>query len=678
MHSNILAICVGISTMSYLTPQLLAKEISYGNQKIVLSDSINPGNDFYHYVNNDWIKNTQIPDGNARYNSFIELYLNSEKQIQSIIDQLQNTPENELNQNQRNIRNLYLSYLNESYIEKIGISPILCDLKAIKEAKNHNEISHLMMLPNYNSLINYWVDPDAKNSKIYVLYISQGNLGLPNRDFYLKNSKEIKEVRKNYFDYISLILKNAGEKNVNNKAKKIINLEKSIAKIHWSPEDRRNTIKNYHSMSLEEVKKFTNGFDLSNFIKKNNLTDKSLKKIIVETDDAVAETIKIFINTPISTIKDYLIFRYLNKYASFLNKNFSDAHFNFFSNKLNGIKNKRTRKEYAIQMVNSLQGEPLGEIYVKKYFDKESKEKIQDLVNRIRNTFNLRLKNNNWMDFSTRKEALKKLERFTIKIGYPDKWNDFSNINFTQKELISNYKQILNWNHKNMLSKIGQPIRNWEWEMTPQTVNAYFNPVQNEIVLPAAILQAPFFDKNVDYAYNYGSIGAVIAHEMGHGFDDQGSLYDSTGELRDWWQNSAKVHFKEKTNKLIKQYNAFKINGQKINGYLTLGENIGDLGGLTIVLDAYKQFIKDNYLTCEAPIIDNTTGIQRLFISWARTWRELSNEESQRNRIMTDPHSPYKFRTNGVVRNIDDWYTAFGINKNNELFLEPNQRVYIW
>ncbi|EJD6537607.1 M13 family metallopeptidase [Providencia rettgeri] len=677
MRINILALIIGMSTISF-APQLLAKEVSYGQQKIVLSDSINPGNDFYRYVNEDWISKAKIPTGMPRINSFVDVYLNTEKQTQSIIDELQKIPENSLSHNQRNIRNLYLSYLNEEAIEKSGLSPIQHDLDAIKKAKDHNEISALMTQPDYKSLISYWVDLDAKAPDTYVLYLGQGGLGLPNRNYYLEDTPQMKDIRQSYIAYIGTMLKLAGETGVEQKAQKIFDLEKSLATVHWSPEARRDTLKNYHAMSLDEMKKYTQGFDWDAFISSRKLTDKQLEKVIVETDSAVEQTAKIFADTPISTLKDYLTFQYISEHARYLNKTVADAQFDFYSKKLNGVEKQRTRQERALQTVNSLQGEPLGQIYVEKYFDPQSKEKIKDLVSYVRGTFNERLKDNDWMDDTTRQEALKKLEQFTVKVGYPDQWNDFSTINLNPNTLLDNYKQVLAWSYDDMISKIGQPVRKWEWGMTPQTVNAYFNPVQNEIVFPAAILQAPFFDPNVDPAYNYGAIGAVIGHEMGHGFDDQGSLYDGTGQLRNWWSDSAKEHFKQKTEKLVEQYNGFAVDDLNVNGQLTLGENIGDLGGLNIALSAYKQFVKENYPNGEAPIIDGTTGLQRFFIAWARTWQELSNKESERNKIMTDPHSPNQFRANGVVRNIDDWYQTFGVDKDSALYLAPEQRIRIW
>ncbi|EPQ7199138.1 MULTISPECIES: M13 family metallopeptidase [Providencia] len=677
MQKKILALLISMSTIA-IAPSLYAKEVSYGDQKIVLSDNIASGDDFYRYVNQDWISKAKIPTGMPRINSFVELYLTTEKQLQSIIDQLQSSPENELNHNQRNIRNLYVSYLNEDAIEKIGISPLKDDLDAITNAKNHNDISKLMALPAYTPFISYWVDLDAKQPDTYVLYLGQGGLGLPNRNYYLDDTPQMEEIRKNYIAYIATILKLAGENDVEKKAQQIFALEKSMAQAHWSPEARRDTIKNYHPMTLNDMKKFTQGFAWDNFIQQWQLSDKQLNKVIVETDTAVEQLAQIYANTPVSTLQDYLRFHYLSDQAPYLNRDFSDARFDFYSRKLNGVEKQRTRKERALETVNRLQGEPMGQIYVEKYFNPESKAKITDLVSYVRGTFNSRLKDNDWMDDATRQEALKKLEQFTVKVGYPDKWNDFSSINLKPDTLLDNYKQVLNWVYNDNMSKIGQPVRKWEWGMTPQTINAYFNPVQNEIVFPAAILQAPFFDPNVDPAYNYGAIGAVIGHEMGHGFDDQGSLYDGTGQLRNWWSDDSKQHFKQKTDKLVEQYNSFSVDGQKVNGQLTLGENIGDLGGLNIALSAYKQFVKENYPNGEAPIIDGTTGLQRFFISWARTWQELSNKESERNKILTDPHSPNQFRANGVVRNMDEWYQTFGVDKDSKLYLEPEQRIRIW
>lgn len=677
MQKKILALLISMSTIA-IAPSLHAKEVSYGNQKIVLSDNIVSGDDFYRYVNQDWISKAKIPTGMPRINSFVELYLNTEKQLQTIIDELQSTPESSLNHNQRNIRHLYASYLNEDAIEKAGITPLKSDLDAINNAKNHTDINKLMAQPAYTPFISYWVDLDAKQPDTYVLYLGQGGLGLPNRNYYLDKTPQMEEIRKNYIAYIATILKLSGEKEVEKKAQQIFDLEKSMAEVHWSPEERRDTIKNYHPMTLDEMKKFTKGFEWDSFINQWQLSNKQLNKIIVENDSAVEQLAKIYADTPVSMLQNYLRFHYLSNQAAYLNRDYSDARFDFYSRKLNGVEKQRTRKERALETVNRLQGEPMGQIYVEKYFNPESKAKITDLVSYVRGTFKSRLTQNDWMDEPTRQEALKKLDQFTVKVGYPDKWHDFSDINLTSDNLLDNYKQVLKWSYNDDMSKIGQPVRSWEWGMTPQTINAYFNPVQNEIVFPAAILQAPFFDPNVDPAYNYGAIGAVIGHEMGHGFDDQGSLYDGTGQLRNWWSDTAKEHFKQKTDKLVAQYDGFTVDDQKVNGQLTLGENIGDLGGLNIALSAYKQFVKENYPNGEAPIIDGTTGLQRFFISWARTWQELANKESERNKILTDPHSPNQFRANGVVRNMDEWYQTFGVDKDNKLYLEPEQRIRIW
>ncbi|EFN7779690.1 M13 family peptidase, partial [Escherichia coli] len=558
------------------------------------------------------------------------------------------------------------------------LMPVKTDLIKIMQAKDHEDISRLMTLPGYTSLIAYWVGLDSKSPDTYVLYLGQGELGLPDRNYYLDNTPQMRETRKNYISYIETILKLTGEKDVKKRSQQIFDFEKSIAEVQWSLENCRDTIRNYHPMTLAEMKSFTSGFSWNSFIQYWGLTDQQLAKIVIENDTAVEQTVQIFVKTSVSVLKDFLIFHYINSHAVYLNNALSDAYFDFYQKKLNGVEKQRTRQERALQIVNSLQGEPLGQIYVEKYFYPQSKEKIQKLISYMFAAFNTRLKDNDWMDEATRKEAQKKLAQFTVKVGYPDKWNDFSTINLKPDTLMDNFKQVEAWTCRNLMSKIGQSVRKWEWNITPQTVNAYFDPVLNEIVFPAAILQAPFFEPNVDPAYNYGAIGSVIGHEMGHGFDDQGSLYDGTGRLRNWWSNNAKEHFKEKTAKLVEQYNNFEVDGQNLNGELTLGENIGDLGGLNIALSAYKRFAKDNYPNGEPPVIDGMTGLQRFFISWARTWQELSNKESVRNQILTDEHSPNQFRANGVVRNIDDWYTAFGVSKGNALYLEPENRVMIW
>ncbi|WJW80600.1 M13 family metallopeptidase [Moellerella wisconsensis] len=679
MKKTLLALAISISAIATM-PSAYTKDITYGSQTIVLSDNIAPGDDFYHYVNQQWIDQAKIPTGMSRINSFVELHLKTEKQLQSLIDNLLNQPENTLNHNQRNIRNLYLSYLDESAIKQAGLTPAQPLLNAIQQANSHADIAKLMAQPGFFSLISYWVDLDAKAPDTYVLYLGQGGLGLPNRSYYLDDSPQMVEIRKNYIEYIVTLLKLAGEDSAsaNQKAHKVLALETALAKAHWTPEANRDTIKQYHPMSLAEVTKYTAGYPLNELFDYWKLSDKQLKKIIVQNDSAVQQSAKIFADTDINTLKDYLQFHLLSSNANYLTPDFDSARFNFYSRQLNGIKQQRSRQERALETVNRLQDEPLGQLYVERYFNADSKAKIIDLVSYVKQTFRDRLQKNSWMDEQTRQEALIKLDQFKVKVGYPDQWNDTRQLTLSDDQLFDNYQNILNWSYQQDMNKVGEKVRAWEWAMPPQMINAYFNPVQNEIVFPAAILQAPFFDPNVDPAYNYGAIGAVIGHEMGHGFDDQGRLYDGKGTLRDWWTEQSQTQFNAKTTDLIKQYSNFKVNDLAVNGQLTLGENIGDLGGLSIALNAYKQFVKEHYPNGEPPIIDGTTGLQRFFISWARTWQELANQESERNKILTDPHSPNQFRGNGVVRNIDEWYSAFDVKPDNQLYLPPTERVHIW
>nr|WP_314267430.1 M13 family metallopeptidase [uncultured Moellerella sp.] len=677
MKKKLLALMISLSVIS-ASPLSVAKTVSYNGDKIELSDSISPGDDFFLYVNQNWIEKAQIPTGMSRINSFVELNLKTEQQLQTLIDKLISQPASSLTHNQQNIRSLYLSYLDQDKIERAGLAPVAKTLATIREAKTASDIAKLMATPGFNAFISYWVDLDAKAPDTYVLYLGQGGLGLPNRNYYLDDNPQMEAIRKDYIAYIATILKLAGETDSAKKAQQIFDLEKSMALVHWSPEANRDTVKNYHPMSESDLENYTAGYGLSALFDYWQLSPQQREKIIVQNDSAVEQLAKIFTQTKIDTLKDYLLFHYLSGKANYLPKDFADARFDFYSKKLNGVKEQRPLKLRAIETVNKLQDEALGELYVETYFNADSKAKIVELVSYIRGTFQTRLQENSWMDAATQQEALKKLNLFNVKVGYPDQWHDFSDITLKEDALFDNYMQIVNWSYKDNMSRIGEKVRQWEWAMPPQMINAYFNPVQNEIVFPAAILQAPFFDPDVDPAYNYGAIGAVIGHEMGHGFDDQGRLYDGHGVLRDWWTAESQQKFDAKTSNLVKQYGQFSVDGLPVNGQLTLGENIGDVGGLSIALNAYKQFAKEHYPNGEAPIIDGTTGIQRFYISWARTWQELANQESERNKIMTDPHSPNQFRGNGVVRNMDDWYEAFNVDKKAKLYLPPVERVQIW
>lgn len=380
-----LALLISLSALT-ASSFAVAKGVTYGEQKITLTDSISPGNDFYQYVNQDWITHAKIPAGMPRINSFVELYLKTEKQLQALINKLEVQSESELNHNQRNIRNLYRSYLNKTAVEKVGLMPVQNALNAIKQAKTHADITNLMAKPGYMPFISYWVGLDAKVPDTYVLYLGQGGLGLPNRNYYLDKTKQMETIRQDYVAYIATILQLAGDKETQLKAKQIFALEKSLAKVHWTPEAARDTLKNYHPMSLSQLNKFTPDYQWQGFIQQWKLSDEQLAKVIVENDSAVQQLAKILANTPVSTLQDYLLFHYLSSKANYLNEAFSDARFNFYSSQLNGIKQQRSRKERALEIVNTLQGEPLGQLYVATYFDPEAKSKIQNLVSYIKRT----------------------------------------------------------------------------------------------------------------------------------------------------------------------------------------------------------------------------------------------------------------------------------------------------
>lgn len=677
MKVNATVLLVGLSMMT-VTSSVYAKTIHYAQEEIKLSDSVSPGEDFYRYVNQDWIDNAKLPMGMGTIDNFTQLYMKTEEQLNEIIRQLQTSPESDLTHNQRNVRNAYLSYLNDSAIEKAGLVPIQNDITAIRKAKNHRDIGKLMVEPIYRSFISYAVVPDAKAPDTYVLALSQGGLGLPERHYYVDYTPQISEIKSRYVDYIATLLRFAGENDPDKAAQQVVALETSMAQVHWRAEDDRDWARNYHPMSINDVQKLTPGIDWSDFINKWQLTTEQVNKIIVANDTAIEQLAWIFAKTPLPTLKSYLLFHYLDGMADYLPRAFSDASFKFRSTALYGIERQRSREARALAMVDALQGEPLGKLYVERHFNAQSKMKFDALFGHVRAAFKARLESNGWMDDATRQEALAKLNNFTVKVGYPERWRDYSGITLKPDALVDNVKQVLNWEYRQRMEKIGKSVPSWEWGIMPQNINAIYQPLSNEITFPAAFLQAPFFSPDADPAYNYGAIGAIIGHEMGHAFDDQGSLFDASGQLRNWWSERAKARFVERTRKLVAQYNGYMIDGRNVNGQLTLGENIGDLGGVSIALSAYQQFVKENYPDGKAPVIDGTTGLQRFFISWARTWRQLANKEMVRAQIINDPHSPNPLRVNGVVRNVDEWYQSFDIKKGEALYLEPQQRIRIW
>jgi putative endopeptidase len=639
------------------------------------SPTVDPGQDFFSHVNEGWIRQAKLPQGMPRMDAFTEVHLRSEAQLQRILEELIAREEQGAPHAQQ-IVDLYRSYMDESRIDALQLAPIQAELDAVLAASSPADVARWMARPLHESVMGMGVDLDEKDPLRYTLYVGQSGLGLPGREYYLSDEAPFPDIRKAYTGYIEGLLSRAQIDRSAERASAILRFETDLATAHWTPEEARERLKNYKPMSMEELARYAPGFDWRTFMDENRVG--AQERLIVSTDTAVRDSAALVGRTPIETLRSYLAYHFINNQAPYLSSDYRDAHFDFFSRTLKGIDEPRARNLDALQYVSTRLGDGLGRLYVDRHFPPENKAAMANYIRYLRDALRQHVEQSQWMDKQTKAEAYAKLESFNAKVGYPDRWRDYSAIGIKPDDLIGNNRRILQWYIDDEIAKLGEPRRDWEWGMSPQTVNAYYSASRNEIVFPAAILQPPFFDPHADPAVNFAAIGAVIGHEMGHGFDDQGSRSDSKGILRDWWTPTSRAHFDSRTGVLVEQYDAYKpLPGTPINGQLTLGENIGDVGGLTVAHTAYRNFLKDAN-DGEAPVLDGLTGDQRFFLAWAQQWRAIQTEDFLRNMLLTDPHSPAQYRVNGVVRNIDAWYEAFDVTPEHELYLPPDKRVEIW
>lgn len=668
-----------ISTISNFIPSvaLAANKPKIGSFGVDLAGrdlNVKPGDDFFKFAGGKWLKEAKIPGDRTSWGVFDQLAVKAEKDVNNIISGLTKS-KNKAGSVAQKIADFYLSYLDTKTISSKGMAPIKGELARIASVKTHEDVAALIGAPAFpvNGPFGWYIGIDDGNPNRYMVTINHDGLGLPERDYYLKDDERFKTLRAAYPKYIAKILGFAGVKNADAKAKAILALETEIAKLHWPITDRRDSTKMYNLKSKEELIALAPEFPWQAAFKASMIDD--IKECIAGEVTSFNGLGKLFKATGVSLWKDYLTFHLISNSASILPKNVDDAKFDFYGRTLNGQKEQRARWKRATQAVNGSLGEAIGQEYVKRHFSANAKKQMLELVENLRKAFAKRVDSLTWMSAETKAVAHKKLSTFNPKIGYPDKWKDYSSLKIVRGDAFGNARRTAMFDHLDDVSKLKKPTDKGEWFMYPQTVNAYYNPTYNEIVFPAAILQAPFFDENADAAVNYGAIGAVIGHEMGHGFDDQGAKYDENGVLRDWWQKSDVDAFNVLGKKMVEQYNKFEaLPGVFVNGQLTLGENIGDHCGVAVGLEAYKLAMGNK----PDKILQGYNGTQRFFLSWAQVWRELNRDESLRNQIQTDPHSPPEFRANGAVQNIDAWYEAFNVQKGQKLYVEPENRVKIW
>jgi putative endopeptidase len=669
-----------VATTPASTPAATGPRAEIGNWGFDLAGmntAVAPGASFYQYANGGWEKNTPIPPDKSNYGMFTALQDKSEERTKDIILNAKGEPGSE----ERKIADYFQSFMDEAAIEAAGIQPIQSELDAIAKIKNTKQLIERFALDARHFRSSPFLTivlQDDKAPEQHIANIAQGGLGLPDRDMYDAKAAQFAPVRDGYKKYLEQMLTFIGTPDAAKRAAAVYALEEKIAAAHWTRVESRDAVKTYNKLTVAQLEKTAPGIDWKTWLAGVGLGKE--KAFNVNQPSAIAKIAKLVKSEPIAVWKDYLTIRLLTATAPYLPKKFVDAHFEMYGKTLSGTPQIKERWKRGVDEVTGALGEAVGKLYVAKYFTPETKAQADELVKNLLIAMGHRLDALEWMSPETKQKAKAKLATYNPKIGYPEKWRDYSALEVRAGDPVGNDMRASAFEYDYRLAKLGKPVDRDEWLMTPMTVNAYYNPSLNEIVFPAAILQPPFFDPHADPAINYGGIGAVIGHEISHGFDDQGSQYDAQGKLENWWTKEDAEKFKAATKQLVDQYAAYcpfpakdGKPAQCVNGELTLGENIADLAGLTIAYQAYKISLRGK----EAPVLDGMTGDQRFFLGWAQVWRRSYREQELANRLVTDPHSPSEFRT-AVVRNLDAWYQAFKPRNEDALFLTPDKRVRIW
>lgn len=683
LRSLILSAVILGGSMEILAAESATQKATLGTWGIDLSSmdtSVKPGDDFFLYMNGSWLKNAKIPADRSSTGSFQNLQILSENRMKDIVTDLQSKPYEKLSPEEKKIRDLYEAFVDTDSIEKKGLEPAKKDLQWLASLKNHTEIAAAMGNPGRgtDSLFATHIDADAKDSNKYGFYIHQAGLGLPERDYYLRKDPQLETTRQAYKQHLSKMLSLAGIKDADARAAAVFELETKIAQASWPAAERREADKTYNPMTISKLEKLAPDFPWQEFFKAQGLALKSFKgeRIVIAAENtAFPELAKIFKETPVAVWQDWHTIHYLQNMSAYLPKEIDDTVFDFYGKVIGGREQQMERSTRGVHMLDTRLSHPFGKLYVARYFPPQSKAKMQNLIDNLLKAYDADIRQLPWMTEQTRKKALDKLHAFKAHIGYPDKWRDFSKLSIDKNDLIGNIQRsdIFEWNYR--MNRIDKPTDRNEWEMTPPMINAYYTETFNSIFFPAGILQAPFFDPNADDAVNYGGIGAVIGHEISHGFDDQGSKYDGQGRLISWWTNEDRKAFEDRTSKLVAQFNAFEaLPDMHVNGQLTLGENIGDLSGVAIALKAYRLSQNNKNDTR----LDGFTGDQRFFMAFAQVWQSKYRDSELRKLVLSNPHSPPNFRVVGPLRNIDEWYQAFNVKSEDKNYLAPDQRVKLW
>lgn len=678
-----LFLIAGICTQTTMSAQAKAAKVAVNNTDkgldlSLMDTSVRPQDDFYNYVSGTWMKTAKIPSDKPTWGSFNKLAEDTDNNSMTILNSLLKDKFADGSEGKK-IQDLYATYMNMEKRNADGIKPIQENLNKIDAIKNMADLQNYLTSvtkEGENILYGWGVDADLKDSKMNAVYLGNATLGL-GRDYYQKVNEKNTEAIAEYQKYVASMLKELGYKNADEAAKDIVNFEKSVANTYLTNEQSRDNTLQYNPKTMAELSTLVKGVDIPGY----------LKKVGVNTDKVIISELGFYKNfdklinaQDLSVIKDYLKFHMIHGSASYLSENLGNMKFAFYGKYLRGQQEQRALNKRGFELINGTLGEAFGKLYVEKYFPAEAKAQMVELIDYLKKSFAVHINNLAWMSSTTKEKAMQKLNKFTVKVAYPDKWKDYSKLNIVSEakggNLYQNLQNITEWQYNKDLAKIGKPVDKTEWGMTPQTVNAYYNPVNNEIVFPAAILQPPFFNPKADAAVNFGGIGAVIGHEMSHGFDDSGAQFDADGNLVDWWTPEDKANFEKATKALASQYDKYEpVKGTFVNGTFTNGENIADLGGVNIAYDALQMYLKDKGNPGK---ISGFTQDQRFFLSWATVWRTLSSEKYMVNQVKTDPHSPGYFRSFGPLINVDAFYKAFDVKKGDKLYKAPEDRIKIW
>jgi putative endopeptidase len=642
-----------------------------------LKPSVRPQDDLFRHVNGGWLDTVEIPADRSIFGTFHQLRDDAEGQLRSLVEEAA-AGDGPTGSEVRKVGDLYSSFMAQDAVDALGATPIAAQFDAVDAVTDLADLTRTfgeLASGGVGGPFGFWVNADARASDTYILYLSQGGLSLPDESYYREES--FAAVREGFLAHVARMLELAGRPDAEGTAARIMALETRVAGHHWDRVSNRDATRTYTKLARPDLEALSPGLDWTAWAAPLGMPESALKEVVVRQPDFLSALCDLLRSVPLQDWKDWLAWQVVHAAAPLLSTPFVEENFDFYGRTLTGAPELRERWKRGVALVESALGEALGKLYVQRHFSPAAKTRMIELVDNLVEAYRRSITDLDWMSAATRERALTKLDRFTPKIAYPDSWRDYTALAIDPADLVGNARRAETYELQRMFGKLGTPVDRDEWFMTPQTVNAYYNPLMNEIVFPAAILQPPFFDAEADQAANYGAIGAIIGHEIGHGFDDQGSKYDGSGNLNDWWTDADRAEFEKRTARLIAQYDALEplqTPGQHVNGALTVGENIGDLGGLSIAYYAYRIALGDQ----PGPVLDGFTGDQRFFVAWAQGWRTKARDAEVLRRLALDPHSPDEFRCNAVVRNLDVFHETFAVTPGDGLWLDKHERVRIW